>query len=136
MTGREHLDKYKLIKARIRVLQAEIERLRTEAESMGVSLDGMPRGSGAPDKTARLAVQLAECEEVLSNELSGLWSMRMEIINNLGRLKDPKHQRLLHLRYIGGERWEQIAADLGVSLRWCYSLHDAALIEYEKCNKF
>ena len=53
MNAKEYLMQYKAIDAKIKILQAEIESLRTDAESMSINLDGMPKGQGAPDKTAR-----------------------------------------------------------------------------------
>lgn len=132
MTAREYLESYKIMQTRINVLTAEIERLRAEAESMSISLDGMPKGQGTQDKTARLAVQLAECETVLQSEMSGLWSRRMRIIEELGMLKSHKHQKLLHLRYIDCKSWELIAVEMDITWRHCYRLHGSALAEFEK----
>ena len=44
MEAKEYLESYRLIQTRINVLIAEIERLRTEAESVSINLDGMPKG--------------------------------------------------------------------------------------------
>ena len=98
MNAKEYLMQYRSIDERVHILQAEVEKLRTDAESMSINLDGMPRGSGANDKTARLAVLLAECETVLQDELSKLWSMRMDIVAKLGELKEPKYQAILYSR--------------------------------------
>ena len=132
MTAREYLESYKVMQTRINVLTAEIERLRAEAESASINLDGMPKGQGAQDKTARLAVQLADCETILQDEMSGLWIRRMKLIEELGHLKSHKHQRLLHLRYIDCKSWEIIAVEMGITWRHCYRLHGSALAEFEK----
>lgn len=130
MEAKEYLNQYKAIRTRLDILTSEIERLRSEAESVSINLDGMPRGSGSGDKTARLAVMLAECETELMHEMSALWSVRMEIVNTLGQLTS-KHQRLLYARYIEGKTWECIAYEMGITWRYCYMLHGSALAELD-----
>ena len=132
MNAKEYLEQVRRIQTRANVLMAEVERLRTEAESANINLDAMPRGTGEPDKIARLAAQLADCETTLQNELSGLWSMRMRIISELGQLRNYKHQQILKMRYVDCKSWEHIAYDLGITWRHCYRLHGSALQEFEE----
>ena len=135
MTAKEYLLQYKHLSARVKVLQAEIESLRADAESISVNLDGLPKGQGEKDKTARIAVQLAEYDSKLQAELSDLWRLRMDIVETLGMLTNEKHFTLLHSKYIAGETWEHIAVDMNITWRYCYMLHGAALIELEKILK-
>lgn len=135
MIAKEYLLQYKCIDDRVKMLQAEVERLRADAESISINLDGMPRASSMNDKTARIAVLLAECETALTDELSKLWTMRIRIIGMLGELKETKYQRILHLRYIEGKTWETIAYEMGISWRYCYMLHGYALAELDRMLK-
>ena len=48
MNAKDYLTEYKRIEARVRVLQTEVEKLRTDAEGMNINLDGMPKASGKP----------------------------------------------------------------------------------------
>jgi hypothetical protein len=111
MNAKDYLLEYKRIDARVRILQAEVEKLRADAEGMSINLDGMPRSSGKSDKIARLAIQLASYETQLADELSHLWSKRMEIVEELSKLKNPKHFTILHSKYIEGKTWEEIDQD-------------------------
>ena len=131
MTAREYLQQYRIMQTRINVLMAEIERLRTEAESVSINLDGLPKGSAYDDKTARLVAQMADCETTLQEEMSDLWIRRMAIIQELSWLKNHKHQRILHLRYIECKSWERIAVEMGITWRHCYRLHGSALKEFD-----
>lgn len=132
MEAKEYLESYRIIQTRINVLTAEIERLRAEAESVSINLDGMPKAFASGDKTARLAVQLAECETVLQEEMAALWARRMRIITQLGQMKNYKHQLLLQKRYIECKSWEHIAVEMDISWRYCYMLHGSALNEFEQ----
>lgn len=130
MESKEYLESYKRIAERLKVLMTEIERLRTEAESVSINLDGMPHGQGKGDRLERLAIQLADMESKLQEEMSECWSKRMEIINLLGKMQKHKHQTLLHKRYIECKSWEVIAYEMGISWRYCYMLHGSALNEF------
>ena len=136
MEAKEYLEQYRVIQARLNVLTAEIERLRAEAESVSINIDGMPKGTGNDDRTARLAVQLADLESTLMSEMSVLWANRMRIITMMGNMKNHKHQTLLHKRYIECKTWEVIAYEMDISWRHCYRLHGSALNEFgEVMNK-
>lgn len=131
MTAKEYLEQYRSMQTRINLLMTEIERLRAEAESVSVSIDGLPKGSAHDDKTARIVAQMADHEATLQAEMSDLWVRRMKIVAQLGELKNHKHQRLLHLRYIDCKSWEAIAYEMGITWRHCYRLHGSALNEFE-----
>lgn len=130
MTAKEYLQSYSTISARVKLLQDTIEQLRTEAESVSISLDGMPHGQGNKS-WENIAVKLAEYETELSEELSAFWEKRMDIINTIGLL-DHQHQTLLYKRYIKGMRWEQIAYEMHFSWRHCHRVHGRALAELDK----
>ena len=132
MTAKDYLLQYRKKMARWKLLQAEVERLRTDAESMRINLDGMPRASGSKDRTERLAIQLADYELKLTREASELYMQSMRIITELGQLQNQKHQELLYKRYIQGITWEQIAVDMGITWRHCHRLHKLALMEFDK----
>lgn len=135
MESKEYLESYRRIAERLKVLTVEIERLRTEAESVSINLDGMPKGTGKGDRLERLAIQLADMESKLQEEMSECWSKRMEIINLLGKMHKHKHQTLLHKRYIECKSWEVIAYEMGISWRYCYMLHGSALTEFAEVMK-
>ena len=132
MDAKGYLESYRLIQTRINVLMAEVERLRAEAESVSINLDGMPRGTATDDKLSRLVAEMADLESTITDELSGLYIRRMKIITMLGLLKNHKHQLLLQKRYIDCKSWEHIAVEMDISWRYCYMLHGSALAEFEK----
>ena len=128
MNAKEYLKRYKQFGERIKILESEIEELRTKAEGASINLDGLPKGQGAKDRTAKFAIELAEYDSRLNGELSAAWKVRMEIVETLGKLS-YKHQRLLHEYYIKQRTWEEVAEELGITSRYCYMLHGSALAE-------
>ena len=132
MEARNYLESYKQIQTRLNVLQAEINRLRTEAESVSINLDGMPKGTANDDKLSRIVADMADLESTLLTEMSGLYMKRMRIITMLGTLKNHSHQTILHKRYIECKTWETIAYEMDITWRHCYRLHGSALAEFEE----
>lgn len=132
MEAKEYLDSYRLIQTRINVLMSNIERLRAEAESVSISLDGLPRGTATSDKMSRIVAEMADLESTLMDEMSGLFIRRQKIITQLGMLKSHKHQLLLQKRYIECKSWEHIAVEMDISWRYCYMLHGSALAEFKE----
>ena len=130
MNAKEYLMEIKQIRKKVNQLQTEVERLRTDAESVSINLDGLPKGSGK-GTFENLALQLAECETELMNQLSTLWEKQMHAIDLLGKLK-PKHQMILTQYYIEDKTWERIAYEQNLSWRHCYRLHGYALAELER----
>ena len=132
MEAKEYLESYRLIQTRINVLMAEVERLRAEAESVSIDLDGMPKGTADNNKMSRLVAEMADLEATLTDEMSGLYVRRMRIITQLGMLKSHKHQLLLQKRYIECKSWEHIAVEMDITWRHCYRLHGRALAEFQE----
>ena len=132
MEAKEYLESYRLIQTRINVLRAEIDRLRAEAESVSIKLDGMPKGQGGNDKMSRIVAEMADLESTMTDEMSGLYIRRQRIIVQLGKLKSHKHQVLLQKRYIECKTWETIAYEMDITWRHCYRLHGSALAEFEE----
>lgn len=135
MEAKEYLDSYRLIQTRINVLMSNIERLRAEAESVSISLDGLPRGTATSDKMSRIVAEMADLKSTLMDEMSGLFIRRQKIITQLGMLKSHKHQLLLQKRYIECKSWEHIAVEMDITWRHCYRLHGSALAEFQEVMK-
>lgn len=133
MTAEEYLNRYKQMSARVKTLKAEVERIRTMAESMGINLDGMPHGSNVSDKIARLAVELAEYESALVAEITAVNREAMKIIEMIGKIKDPNQQTLLYKRYIEEKKWGEIAVELRYTYQWVSGpLHTRAVRSFQK----
>lgn len=131
MTAKEYLQTIKDKRERIRTLSEEIEQLRTDAESVSINLDGMPR-NGNQSTFERLAIQLAEVESQLTDEMSQLWSEVMRAHALIGQVSSSQRQTILTKRYIKGQRWEEIAYEMHFSWQHCFRVHGLALAELDK----
>ena len=131
MTAKEYLLQIKDRRDRIRILLEEIEQLRTDAESVSINLDGMPRNNGQTS-FEKLAIQLAEAESQLTEEMSGLWSDTMKAHELIGQIQSAQRQQILTKRYLKNQRWEQIAYEMHFSWQHCFRVHGHALAELDK----
>lgn len=131
MTAKEYLQMIKDKRERIKVLLETIEQLRTDAESVSINLDGMPRNSGQTS-FEKLAIQLAEAEAMLTDEMSGLWSETMRAHRLIGQVSNSQRQQILTKRYLKGQRWEEIAYEMHFSWQHCFRVHGLALAELDK----
>lgn len=134
MTAREYLQTIKDKRDRIRILMEEIEQLRTDAESVSINLDGMPRNNGQ-SSFEKVAIQLAETESKLTQEMSDLWSEVMKAHSLIGQMSSSQRQQILTKRYLKGQRWEQIAYEMNFSWQHCFRVHGMALAELDKILK-
>lgn len=132
MTAKEYLTRIRDMATRVRFLQDELERLRTDAASTSINIDGMPRVMGGKsDKLERLAIKLAEYDDQLQSELTRLLAEKQTAVRLIAELP-PKEQTILTERYIHAKKWEQIAYEMDITWRHCYRLHGRALCSFDK----
>lgn len=157
MSSKEYLSQYGTIKARLRLIDSNIDRLRKDIRALGdISIssawpDGQPHGTKIGDPTSskaiqlindmgslrekreRLRGQLLEYEYQQIQERSKLWSLGMEITEKLSSILsiDDDNAKVYHdilwLRYIQDMRWEEIAVSIGYTYRHTTRLHGEAL---------
>lgn len=138
MEAKEYLQQIGVLDNRIKNLDDEIKNVRDEIIIVRSSWpDGQPHGSGTTSPV-EVAVQelldgLQGLETLQMHLRSQLWSKRNEIINTIGELSNPNHNRLLYLRYVQQKIWEEIAVDMHFSYQWVSgALHSNALQELQK----
>ena len=136
MTAKEYLTNIRNMATRVRFLEDELERLRADAASASINLDGMPKVSGKGDKLERLAIKLAEYDTQLQDELTALLNEKQKAVKMIAELS-PNQQTVLTERYIHAKKWEQIAYEMNISWRHCHRIHGNALYNFDKIlNKY
>lgn len=55
---------------------------------------------------------------------------RDKLIKRIHAIENPDHEFILELRYINGLTWEEIADEMGYSVRHVHRLHEKALEEF------
>lgn len=140
--AKQYLKQYRAVLWEIRRLEEEVEQMRSLAQGLGSAnfvevlnprtgrtesavMDRVQTSSKAD--AADIIAKVIDTEEKLAQRRAYALRLLMEIEEVVGKVEDPTERRLLHLRYIQGEKWERIAEDLGRTERWVYRLHGRAL---------
>lgn len=127
---KQYLRRYQAAKKRAKMIQEEIEELRSSKTSPVGLGDGMPHGSGTSD----LSGYAARWDELV-RELEAEKEMQMvtyrEIRQQIGMVPDPTEQEILSRRYLLNQSWEKIAVEMGYSYRNITRLHGYALKHFE-----
>ncbi|GEM_PF-554646 len=97
-----------------------------------MNYDGMPKATGKSDKTAKTAIRNAHHDTSIQlaaweSRIRELNKIRTEILKEITSMK-MIHKVVLTGFYIKGDRWEQIAEQIGYSVRQAQN-HRAEALE-------
>ena len=125
---KEALLKYRDAVREAERLENEIRRWYSRAEKMTAVVKLTPAG-GPGSRSLEDAV---EHIDALAEQLGGMHreavELRRGIEGAIARVEDRRLRELLRRRYIDGEKWVQIAVNMGMDdIRWVYRLHGKAL---------
>lgn len=84
------------------------------------------------DRIGAYTARIVDLEREIELRINKFTEKRNAITDVLLQMKDDRHGDLLYIRYIEGEPWRDVAAALGVSVTWAYTLHNRALKEFEQ----
>lgn len=127
---KQYLRRYQAAKRRAKMIQEEIEELRSSKTSPAVSWDRMPRGNRVSDLSgyaARLDGLLRELEAEREMQMVTYREIRQQI----GMVPDPTEQEILSRRYLLEQRWEKISVEMNYDYRYVLKLHGKALLHFE-----
>lgn len=114
-------------------IEDRIQTLTDRARSITSSLkDVCVRGGGGSVQKDDFLVSIADEVERLLEAKKDTTQRILDVESFIDRLHDPRHRRILHLRYVQGLRWERIAeamtsGHIYYSERQIYRLHKYAL---------
>ena len=123
---KQYLRRYQVAKRRAKMIQEEIEELRSSKTSPVGLGDGMPRGSGTSDLSG-YAARLDELMRELEAEREMQMVTYREIWNQVKKIPNATEQEVLTRRYLIGQSWEKIAVEMHYSYRQIIRIHGAAL---------
>lgn len=128
MTAKEYLSQIRTTELKIQHLEERLESLRYFG---GAIQYDAPQVLHSPTNAleARMA-DLVDMERDLLEEKYQLEQMRVKITREIHELDEPKYINLLYLRYVKGQRFEQIAAQMQYDYDWTRHLHKQALLAF------
>ena len=132
MTAKEYLRQIAVLDAKIKRRQTEIEELKTAATHITTVFDeNKIQSSGrADDKIANIVTRWITMEYQVAEMLEQLMDLRHKIIGEIHQLTDDRYIRILEMRYVDRETFEQIAVTMHMDIRHIFRLHGYALQEF------
>lgn len=110
MDAKEYLNQIKVYNIRIRQMQEELARLESIANSTtgGISPDKVQT---SPDSARRekAIVRMADLKKKITAMIIEQEEKRIDIVNKIHELSDPRYIEILYLRYVKEIRVEDIA---------------------------
>ena len=123
------LRRYRDAQRTMRRLLEELQQLQAEATSVSQALSGMPSGGGDGQAIPRAVERIADAESRLVSAYGAALAECSWVKDAIDTVPDPLRRDILTRRYILGQRWERIAADIDRDLRWVLRLHHRAVDE-------
>lgn len=134
MTAKEYLRQIAVLDAKIKRRQTEIEELKTAATHITTTLDENKvwAAGGSNDKIADIVTRWVVMEQNVAEMVDQLMTLRHKIIGEIHQLTDDRYIRILEMRYVDRETFEQIAVTMHMDIRHIFRLHGYALQEFTR----
>ena len=123
----KYLSKYRYINAEIDRKIREIENMKSKIYNITGTLSDMPKNHGRNDTIADCITKINEFESSINKEIDRLLEAKNDIEKKINLIKNPQLKEIMKCRYIDCKRYEQIAVDMVIDLRWLYRLHERGL---------
>lgn len=132
MTAKEYLRQIAVLDAKIKRRQTEIEELKTAATHITTVFDEnkIQTSGRSDDKIANIVTRWIAMEHQVAEMLEQLMDLRHKIIGEIHQLTDDRYIRILEMRYVDRETFEQIAVTMHMDIRHIFRLHGYALQEF------
>ena len=130
MSTKDYLSQAYRIDQRINSKLAQVMSLRDLLSKATGTLSGAPKAATPNPHTMEDTIaKMVDLENEINEDIDALVDLKAEIMRRIKRVENTEYQTILELRYLCFKRWEEIAVDMGYSLRRVYELHDCALEE-------
>lgn len=128
MTVKEYLGQAYRIDQRINSKIEQIASLRNLAIKATTTLsDTPPSGTHNVHRMENIIIKIADMEDELNADIDRLVNLKKEIMAVIKSVENPEQQTLLELRYMCFKTWEEIAVEMGCTIRHIYRLRDDAI---------
>lgn len=134
MTTKEYLQEIYKLSRRIKRLQ----EMRVEIRADLYSVKSAPmtpdkvQSSITGDRIEKLIAKVDRIERDIIDEIDELTERRKNICDQIEQMTDERFKTILYDRYVLCHKWERIAVDMDLDIRWVYRLHGEALNSFEK----
>lgn len=116
----------------------QLTRLKALATHTTSTISDMPKSHNNNSRLESSVLKIIEMEHFIDSEIDRLVDLKAEASQQISLMKDARCRLILEARYINGETWEAIAAEMNYSVRNVQNLHGKALQEFqvpERCRE-
>ena len=137
MTAKEYLRRIRGMELDLRTIEGEITEIETALTHITpkYQTDGWVNSSGSNDKMTDGVSKLIAKRWEYEKAWDALIDERDTVEKALFQMTNRVHANILWWYYIKAVRWERVAVEVNMDMRWVYRLHGRALAEYEKAYK-
>ena len=125
------LSQYRAAVNRERMLESELEMLRSDAERVTACMGGMPGAGPDVNRLPRAVERIDETRKKLQQEIEDCVDRRFEVMRVVAAVAAPDVQEVLRRRYILGQTYPEIADAVGLVLRRVYQIHRAGVLDLD-----
>ena len=132
MTAKEYLRQYGQLKREVLRLIDERQRWVDLATRITPTYSDAPKGGRSGDGKIPAAVErIIEQERKIDARFRELMGLFDEIEGKITGIEDSRQREILRRRYLGEQKWEEIAKEMHLDYRWVLRLHGRALQKIE-----
>ena len=114
--------------ARLKKIKLEqVEKYRTDAEHVTQVLSPASGSNGDGQALPRAVERIADAMQSATLQVMECQRICEEILRVMSQTVDIQDYEILYLRYVGGKKWEQIAASVGMEVSSVYRRHKRAV---------
>ncbi len=133
MKAADYLKQLETIETRIQNIRFDIRQLKDLALSITPSYEGeVVQSSGNQQRMATAVERWRDKELELDATIDRLVDLRLEIASTIEHLKRPKESGVLHMLYVQGKTFKEVAQHYDKSVSWATSIHGRALQSLQK----
>ena len=124
MTARTLLERIIKLRKAIAYRNTKIDALISQAQNISARMTGMPHNPSADPSPMATAI----CKKIdLEREIAELQAERESLIAKIDLLEEADLSRILTLRYVQEEVWDDIMAEMGYGHSHIFRMHQTAL---------
>ncbi len=129
--AKTYLKRLEQCDARINAMQDKLDSLYDQATRITPTLkQDVVSGGGNHDKVGDAVAKIVDLRNEINRQIDYYVDLQQEANDLLNKLQDNVHYTILYRKYMLGDSFAQIAAEIGKGERWTNSLHGDALVAF------
>lgn len=137
MTAKEYLSEVQRFQIIIEQKQERIREIRESASTVRTVRFDLEKVQGGEhsDKIGGAVAKIVDLEKEVADDMMNLLYRQHEITNQIHKLHNLNHMKILYKRYIEGKDFQTIADEIPLTYQYVLELHGKSLKAFEAANK-